>query len=91
MDTEKELREKIFGRLISMKKCAENVSSKTNPEMIGPLVYDMGVLLSHLSELSELSSRRVERQTKMLIFLTWALVALTAALVLLTLVLIKHG
>ena len=91
MPTEKQSREEVFGRLISMKRCATDVSSKSNPEMIGPLVYDMGVLLSNLSELSELSSRRLERQTQQIIYLTWALVAFTSVLVILTLVLIKHG
>jgi hypothetical protein len=91
MATEKELKEKIYKRLASMSECSNDVASNKNPTMIGPLIYDTGALLFHLNELSELSSRRLERQTQQLVYLTWALVAFTAVLVVLTLILIKHG
>jgi len=43
------------------------------------------------SQLAEISSRRLERQTGLLIGLTWTLVGFTAVLIILTLLLVKHG
>jgi len=43
------------------------------------------------SQLAEISSRRLERQTGLLIGLTWTLVAFTAVLVVLTFYIVKHG
>ena|ERR1039457_1259989 len=65
MATEKELREQVLGRLISMKKCAEIIN--VEPARIGPLIYDLGVLHAHLSEIAEISSQRLESQTQQLI------------------------
>jgi hypothetical protein len=87
--TTEDHRKEVRGRLISMLKCAEQLQAE--PAKIGPIVYDLGVLLSHLSEISEISSVKMERLTRQLIYLTWALVAFTAVLLILTFELVKRG
>ena len=48
-------------------------------------------MLDLTAQLAEVSSRRLERQTQQLIYLTWALLVFTAALLFLTFILVKHG
>jgi len=43
------------------------------------------------SQLADISSGRLERLTRHIIFLTWMLVVFTVGLFILTLVLVKHG
>jgi hypothetical protein len=48
-------------------------------------------ILDLTAQLADVSSRRLERRTDTLIYLTWALVGFTAALLVLTFILVKHG
>ena len=60
--------------------------------LITPIVLQKHAKIVDLtSQLGEISSKRLERQTNQLIYLTWALVALTAGLLILTFCLVRHG
>lgn len=78
--TAEEHRQQVRKRLESMWKCT--TESSDHPELHTAALYDMGVLLSHLSEISEISGVRLEKQTDMLILLTRRLYWLTIVLVL---------
>jgi hypothetical protein len=60
--------------------------------MCAPLVLKHHAKIIDLTaQLADVSSRRLERRTDTLIYLTWALVGFTAVLIILTLLLVKHG
>jgi hypothetical protein len=60
--------------------------------LITPLVLQKHAAIVDLaSQLSEISSAKLERLTRQLIYLTWALVGFTAALLILTFIIVKHG
>ncbi len=80
--TTEEHRKEVRGRLVSMFKCAQE--SRDHPELHTAAVFDMAVILSHLSEISEESSMRLETHTKRLVHLTYVLAALTLGLLIFT-------
>jgi hypothetical protein len=80
MTKSEELQKRIDDSLTALKTRAENDSY---PYAVSGLRLVAEVLASS-SQLAEISSGRLERQTNKLICLTWALVGLTAALLLST-------
>ena len=69
-----------------------NALEKPGIMLATPIVLQKHARILYLtSQLGEISSRRLERQTNRLIYLTWALVGLTAGLLILTFFLVKHG
>jgi hypothetical protein len=88
MTTEKH-RKEVRGRLVSMMKCAQD--SRDHPELHTAAVFDMAVILSHLSEIAEESTLRLESHTKRLVHLTYVLAALTLGLFIFTIALYIRG
>ena len=89
MDNSKELQETIERLRKELVDIVQNRSFK----------MDSGVQVAHrqaeifvcASQLTEISSRRLERLTRHIIYLTWTLVVFTIGLFILTFVLVKHG
>ena len=80
--TTQEHRSEVRKRLESMFKCAQE--SPGHPELHTAAVFDMAVILSHLSDISEESTLRLETHTKRLVHLTYVLAALTLGLLVFT-------
>jgi hypothetical protein len=85
MQTPKELQNQIEA---SLKALRELQPSDNFPHVVTASRHIAEVLAAS-SQLAEISTRRLERRTDKLIYLTWALVFLTFGLLILTLVLVK--
>jgi hypothetical protein len=68
-----------------------DAAEKETPKDVVKISCICSRLSARQALLAEVSSRRLERQTSLLIGLTWTLVGFTAVLIILTLVLVKHG
>jgi hypothetical protein len=86
MKSETQLREEAEQHLSRLKQLAD-ADWYSAPGKAFPV---LGSLLTCLSDIYEISTRRLIRQTDKLICLTWALVIFSAALLVLTFVLVER-
>lgn len=81
MDKEPQLRKEIDRLVEEMKQAAANVNTNRDAWWIAK----QSELYGNISALSDIVSKRAEKITQRLVWLTWCLLILTAALLLITL------